>query len=111
MSGIVKWCMNKNLVDHMGLYFFRSFVEDAALEERNGYLSCSIHSMESSIIILNSFNGNFYFSNPAGGARGAGGAGGAGGARGAGGAAGAGGGQGGGKGTGGGRGKGGKWEF
>ena len=49
----------------MGLYFFRSFVEDAALEERNGYLSCSIHSMESSIIILNSFNGNFYFSNPA----------------------------------------------
>ena len=28
----------------MGLYFFRSFIKDAALEERNGYLACSIHS-------------------------------------------------------------------
>ena len=34
----------KILVDHMGLYFFRSFIEDAALEEINGYLACSIHS-------------------------------------------------------------------
>ena len=28
----------------MELYFFRSFIEGAALEERNGYLVCSIHS-------------------------------------------------------------------
>ena len=28
----------------MGLYFFRSFIEDAALEEKNEYLAGSIHS-------------------------------------------------------------------
>ena len=44
MSGIVKWCITKNLVDRMGLYFFLSLKEDAALEERNGYLACPIHS-------------------------------------------------------------------
>ena len=44
LSGIVKWCITKNLVDHMVLYFFRSFIEDVDLEERNGYLACSIHN-------------------------------------------------------------------